>query len=139
MALHLGGDGVARGVEVAQVGITASGAPLVASRCTFGPSRRKHARHGQDLAREGVLELGLAPVVHVLGAFQPLVAEMLDGLFHRIERVGGRGQHGEFGQAVEGLGQLGGAFGLKLRRRGQFGHRPCGFASACRSCRWPAR
>jgi hypothetical protein len=37
----------------------------------------------------------------MFGAFQPVPAELLDGFFHRIERVGGRGQHGEFGQQRE--------------------------------------
>jgi hypothetical protein len=107
---HLGGDGVAFGLrQVAQVH-HGFGRALGGQQVLVRPLAGKHQRHGQDVRREGVGHRGGPVGVHVFGAFQPVPAELLDGFFHRIERVGGRGQQGEFGQGVEGLGQAGGAF-----------------------------
>ena len=121
--LHLAADGaLLRGVKVAQVG-HGLGCALGGQQVHVGLVAGKHARHGQNLARQGVFKLGLASIVHMLGALQPLVAKMLDGLFHGVERVGGRGQHGKFGQQVKVLGQFTGAFGPEmLLAAGQLGH-----------------
>jgi hypothetical protein len=120
---HFGGDGVAFGQrQVAQVH-HGFGRALGGQQVLIGPLAGKHQRHGQDVRREGIGKRGCPVGVHVFGAFQPVPAELLDGFFHRIERVGGRGEHREFSQRVKGLGQAGGTFGAEAgAARAQFSH-----------------
>ena len=111
-ALGQGFDLMANGaaprlVEVAQVGY-GLGRALGRQQVFFGLAAGENARHGQNIGRKGVLELRLAPVMHMLGARQPVMAEALDRLFHRIERVARRGQHRKLDQMVKVLGQFAG-------------------------------
>ena len=120
---HLAADGAAPlGVQVAQIGHRFGrtlGGQQVHIRLTAG----EHPGHGQDVAREGVLKLRLAPRVHMLGAGQPLAAEMLDGFLHWVERIARCGQHGKFNQPVKIFGQLAGALCAEMRAvRRQLGH-----------------
>ncbi len=109
--------------QVAQVG-HGLGRALGGQQVLRRVGAAEHTRHGQHLARERVLELRLAPVVHMLGALQPLVAKVLDGLFHGIERIARRGQHRELGQPVKGFRQMGRAVGAEDGFGcGQPGHR----------------
>ena len=47
-------------------------------------SGREHARHRQDFRRQAVLEFGRPFGVHMLGAFEPAMAEGLDRLLHAL-------------------------------------------------------
>ena len=72
--------------------------------CAF--RRRPHMRHRAQLRAQRV-GLHQAPVaMQVFGLGQELRAELVERLFHRIERIDHAGQDGHLDQRVKGLGQF---------------------------------
>ena len=62
-------------------------------------------RHGQDLRRQGIDLLWGPERMPMLGARQMLLTEGANGLFHRVERIGRRGQQRELRQFMQVFGQ----------------------------------
>ncbi len=106
---------------------------------------RPHMRHRAQLRAERVGLHQTPVVVQVFGVGQEALAELMEGLFHRVEGIDHAGQDRHFHQGVEGLGQLAvgqrvqGQAILRARRRRRPGASPsCGSRSGCRSCRCTA-